>query len=284
MLIYGKEKNKIFTNHTSSFLELFDSKRKSRFLKLLFRRAKKIIGPSRELADKSRIFFGKSREDVYYIPNGVNVKFFYPINDKQKNNIKNIFLESHGYDKDRTIILCPRRLEPKNGVEFLISAIPSVIKRNPKILFLIAGNDVDKQYSDSIRNLIKELNISGFIDLLGPISNKNMVDYYQISDIVVLPSLMEATSIAGLEAMACGVSVIGTNVGGIPEIVSDGVNGIIVPKKDSSVISAAIIKLLSNRNLLRKFSKASREIAVNKFSWLTITKETVKVYKSVKNE
>ena len=153
-----------------------------------------------------------------------------------------------------------------------------------KILFLIAGNDVDKQYSDSIRNLIKELNISGFIDLLGPISNKNMVDYYQISDIVVLPSLMEATSIAGLEAMACGVSVIGTNVGGIPEIVSDGVNGIIVPKKDSSVISAAIIKLLSNRNLLRKFSKASREIAVNKFSWLTITKETVKVYKTVKNE
>jgi len=167
------------------------------------------------------------------------------------------------------LIFCPRRLEPKNGVEYFVGAIKLVLEKEKNLWAIISGNEYIKEYASKIKNMIKELNLSNYIFFTGPVLHEQIIEFYQASDIVVLPSLMEATSISGLEALACGVPVIGTTVGGIPEIVYDDINGLLVPPKDPNKLAEALVDLLKNKE---------KRLDINKFSWDKIVEEVEKIY------
>jgi glycosyltransferase involved in cell wall biosynthesis len=119
---------------------------------------------------------------------------------------------------------------------------------------------------------------------LGAVANADMPDIYRAADISVLPSLAEATSIAGLEAMACAVPLVGTRVGGIPTILQDGVTGLLIPPRDADALAAAIGRLARDVGLRRNLGAAARQSVELSFSWPRIAARTLAVYEGVLGE
>ena len=105
-----------------------------------------------------------------------------------------------------------------------------------------------------------------------------MHNYLNSADLYVLPSLKESTSISGLEAMACGLAIVGTNIGGIPQIIENGKNGFLCKPKNPEDLAKKILKALTN---LKKFGKESRKIVVKEYSWKKRTNELINIYKKL---
>ncbi|MDO8490194.1 MAG: glycosyltransferase family 4 protein [bacterium] len=278
--IVGRAKVKVFTNHSSGFLELFAKGKSSIPYQWLFNSATTIIAPSKELAEKSECFKKNTNIRIQHISNGVNSEAFYPVDACEKDRIRNELSKVYHFPMVEFLILCPRRLEPKNGVEYFVQSIAFLKRVSGEILFLIAGNDADMQYAMRVRSLVEDYSLQHQVIFLGAIPNAKMSELYQISDIVVLPSLMEATSIAGLEAMACGIPLVGTRVGGIPEIIEDGKTGILVPEKNPEALAGAMNTLLANKDLRIQYGMHARQRVLADFSWECISNKTIEVYAS----
>lgn len=152
-----------------------------------------------------------TRVPVRIVPNGINIeRFDIPVSKEEAKELLNL---------DGKVVLYVGRLEPRKGVGTLISAMKDVDGT-----LLVAGSG---SMLPVLRNKAKLLGISNRVKFLGTVSYSILPLYYRASDVFVLPSLSEAFGIVLLEAMASGTPVVGTKVGGIPEIV-DGC-GMLVP-------------------------------------------------------
>jgi len=132
-----------------------------------------------------------------------------------------------------------------------------------------------------LRRLAYRLGVHDSLIMLGHVSHEKMPHVYSISDVVVLPSLREGTPLVLLEAMACGKPVVATRVGGIPEIVKHGENGLLVRPKDIEGLSKAILTLLEDPDLREEMGKKARRRAVKEFDWDIKADEVIRVYKEV---
>ena len=92
------------------------------------------------------------------------------------------------------------------------------------------------------------------------------MDYYQRAALLVMPSFYESFGIACLEAMAFGLPVVATRVGGLPEVIEDGVTGLLVPPGDADALAQAMIRLLSDADLRRRMGQAGRERVLKEFT------------------
>ena len=268
----GKAKARIFTNHTSGFLQIYDRGRWGFVYRWLLDHADAMIAPSKELAEKSTFL---TRRPVFYIPNGVDPERFSPSlqgADKIRSR--------YGIGRQDLIVLCPRRFVPKNGVVYLAEALPLILQvvRNVVVIFAGGGFPSEQQ---KVKEIVRRNEADPHAIFTGTIPNSEMPAFYQAADVVVLPSLMEATSLAGLEAKASGCPIVGTTVGGIPEIVSDGVDGILVPPRDPKALASAIVKLSKDGTLRAEMGRVARNEALKRFTWSIIAKRTVQVYEAV---
>lgn len=263
---------KVFTNHSSTYLKMLNDTLKKNYLKWLLGHADLIIAPSRELALKSRIV--QISKKIKYIPNGVDTKRFNP--SIERCDVR----ASHGIHRDSPILLCPRRLDPKNGIEYMIRSAPLVVKQHRNVCFLIVGNG-DTKYKGYLKRMIQKRGVGDHIIFVGSVANDEMPAYYLNSDIVILPSLVEATSIAGIEGMACARPIIGTKTGGIPEILNDGENGILVEPANPGDLAKAILALLKDGDKRKRMGLKGRELAVRKFDWRVIAQRTLEAYNSL---
>lgn len=268
----------ILTNHTGEFLLLNKHWYTAWTLRYLLSHIAYLLGPSEELCD---VPFLQRKRRVSYIPNGVNLNEFEVLSSEAKVALR----KEMGYEQNAKLILCARRWAPTKGVIYLVEAIPHVISKWPQAHFLISGNDYYgyPAYRDMIWKIIREQHLEPYITLLGDIPHDHINKYYQVADIVVLPSLMEATSLSGLEAMACGSPLLGTDVGGIPEIIEDGYNGRLVPAKSAKAIAKTLIEMLKNEELLLEQGKNGRRRAEQEFSWDVVAAKNEEVYMQVKN-
>jgi glycosyltransferase involved in cell wall biosynthesis len=266
--MFVRNRKVIITEHSSRFLRSVETRKKTRLYRLLLNHADRITGPSQELVD-AFITIGVNKEKTSFIPNGVDIHEFNPLikgkEIKSKYNIKS----------NERVILCPRRLVPKNGVSYLIMALPNIITRFRNIKCLIVGDGTEL---NNLKKASSRLNIEEKVIFTHRIPNYEMPKYYAASDIVVLPSLKEATSIAGLEAMASGKPLVGTDVGGIPYIIEPNKTGILVPSRDSQRISNAVIELLNDDQKRISMGINARKKAVNEFSWKIVAKRFQKIY------
>ncbi|ACL71028.1 glycosyltransferase family 4 protein [Halothermothrix orenii] len=269
--------NIVFTNHSSTFLLRMEKKEYDRLKKDIFH-AREIIAPSKELCEKT-VELGYPVDKVHYISNGVDLDRFTPnINVQElKRELK--------IKQDEKVVVCARRFAKKNGVIYLVKAIPEIIKRlNGKIKFVFVGDfPIDHPESEKreILDYINEASLNKYIILTGPIPSEDMPRYYSLGDISVLPSLKEATSLSGLESMACGVPVIGTEVGGIPQIIENHVNGVLVPPKNSIKLADAIVSILQDNKERDIYSVNAREFVKENYSWIRVAKDTLDVYKKI---
>lgn len=259
---------KIQTEHSSGFLMAVEEGKHKRLYKWLLSHADHVIGPSQELVD-TVIKLGINSAKTSFIPNGVDPEKFNP--RLKGDEIK----ERHGIKPDEKIVLCPRRLELKNGVYYLIKAIPHIIQQSSNVRCLIVGDGLEMA---ELKQEVIKLVIADKVVFVGRVPNAEMPKYYAASDVVVLPSLIEATSIAGLEAMATGKPLVGTKVGGIPQIIADGETGILVPPRSPEELAYAIISLLNDDGKRAVMGLNARRRAETEFSWQIIARRTQNIY------
>lgn len=257
----------VVTNHSSRFLRRFYSDSKVNTLKQKFEGMipDAVITPSAELRQTTQEITSAPVEEI---PNGVDVNKFVP-NEKEE-------LEIEGYKTEgKFIVLSTRRFVPKNGMKYLVR---SVKHANDDVLFLMLGDGPEQSH---LKSWLQEQDLQNQAAILGEVPNEDIAKYYKLSDISVLPSLKEAISISGLESMACGTPVIGTNVGGIPELIDHGTNGLLVEPKDPEAIGNAVNHLSNSPDLLTNMGEKAREKIVADYSWKAITQKTENLYERV---
>jgi glycosyltransferase involved in cell wall biosynthesis len=151
------------------------------------------------------------------------------------------------------------RLKKIKGVEFLIEAIPFIIKVFPQTTLTIVGDGGNKT---DLFSLTKHLQLEKHVQFIGWVEHRNLHTYYEKASIVVVPSIVaEAFPLVALEAMSAGRPVIGTNVGGIPEIIDDKVNGYLVEPENPAQIAEKVVTLFSEEKLLSELGRNARKKA-----------------------
>jgi glycosyltransferase involved in cell wall biosynthesis len=119
------------------------------------------------------------------------------------------------------------------------------------------------------------------VQLLGHVPWQKLADLYRRAGVFVMPSYYETFGISVIEAMAFGLPVVAANVGGLPEVVEDGVTGILVPPKDSDSLAEALVRLLRDPDLCTRMGRAGRERVRSEFTVDRIVSQTLNVYQSV---
>lgn len=197
----------------------------------------------------------KSKTSVIY--NGVDIDRFHPANKGESR-------KKLGLPKNRKIILSVRRLVYKNGLDTLIESASRVAQNHPDTLFIVAGKGPSRKL---IQDRIKELGIEDNIKLTGFVPGRLLPVYYDAADYFVLPSASgEGLPLVLLEAMACGLPVVATTVGGTPEIIKHMKNGVLVPPRNPEAMAETISKLLSER-LGPAIGEEARKNVEENFSW-----------------
>lgn len=152
------------------------------------------------------------------------------------------------------------------GIGVLLDAFAGIAPQLPEArLELVGGGDA----VDGLRRHAAALGIADRVDFRGVLSGAELVGAYRRASVVVLPSLTEAETfgMALVEAMSCGRPVVGSRVGGIPDVVTDGRDGLLVPPGDPAALSAACLRLLTDPALADRLGRSGRRSAVTRFAW-----------------
>jgi glycosyltransferase involved in cell wall biosynthesis len=186
-------------------------------------------------------------------------------------------------ERDRTdssnsahIILSIGRIVEKKGLKYLIMAMQEVIKKYPGVILFIGGDGPEKE---ELIQLCFKLDLEKNVIFLGFISAEKIAEMYASSDIFVLPSIetkdgdTEGLGVVLLEAMACGVPVIGSNIGGISDIIEDHKTGLLARPGDPDDIAKKVLLLLSDQELQTYLSRNAITLINKKFSWGIVSKQ-----------
>lgn len=203
----------VATIHTSHFLMRAAKRVWRPALRRLLRWPDHLLAPSREIAEvANRVSGGKAVEAV---TNGADTERFRPVEPTYP----------RGPDAGPRLVV-PRRLFHKNGVEFVLRALPRLREAFPGLEVLVGGDGPERAL---LQGLAKELEVEEAVRFLGALPHEAMPGLLASGDVVIFPSLMEATSVAALEAMACERPVAASRVGGLPEIVDEEVGTLFEP-------------------------------------------------------
>jgi len=199
--------------------------------------------------------------------------------DKFRINDADIVLRKNFFNADQRIVISIRNLEPVYDVETLIKAIPLVLEKQPKTGFIIAGNGSQRKY---LEYLSVNLKIEKSIKFVGSLEPKELVTYFNISDVYVSTSLSDSGLAASTaEAMACGLPVVVTDSGDNKKWVKERENGFVVDKKNFVLLAEKIIYILEHEELNEKISKTNREAIVEKNSYRREMEKMEKLYAEV---
>lgn len=232
----------------------------------LLRRADYLTAISKYLLDLSRHndYYGPAE----VIPNGVDLQKFKTENEKVKTTIQN-----------SKCIITVSRLVSKNGIDILIQAIAGVKKVIPGIRCLIIGDGPERE---NYKLQIANGKLEGNIELFGEIPHEKIPAYLHQADVFVRPSRSEGMGNAFVEALAAGLPIIGTPVGGITDIIEDGKTGLLVRPDDPRDLAEKIIRVLGDPALAERIASNGRQMVHRRFSWDKIASAYVRVFQSVR--
>jgi glycosyltransferase involved in cell wall biosynthesis len=222
-------------------------------------------------------FYNKfSKTNVTVIPNCVNLRDYQSVKRSGYTD-KLIPADFQG----KRVILYFGRLLALKGIDVLINAIPEISRNfgSGELLYLFAGPGDSSKYIQKIQKF------SGSTEylFLGPLSRELIAELIQISEIVVVPSFNENCPYSVLEAMASGKPVIASNVGGIPEIITNDYDGVLVNPGNSEALAKAIIRTLQDKKLQDQLGERAKFTIAKKFSWETNIPNYIRTYNNAIN-
>ena len=232
--------------------------------------------------------YGVPEDRVQVIYFGIDPDFYTPTFDT-------VLLQKYGIDPNRPFVLFVGRITRQKGIAQLIQAIPQI--REGVQVVLCAGAPDTPEIAAECQTLISQVQAqrSGVIWIQDMMPHAELRVLYTHATCFVTPSLYEPFGIINLEAMSCGTPVVGSAVGGIPEIIMDGVTGFLVPLKARSAtdfepldpnqfqtdLALKLNQLLDNPEQAQKMGQESRKRAVAVFSWKSIASQTLDFYQHV---
>jgi len=197
-----------------------------------------------------------------YLPNAVDVELFRPQGEKEDN-----------------LLLYLGRIAPNKGLPVLLDSL-RYLKKSVR-LAMVGPVDCSIQYYQDFLNLIERENQKGIheIKYLGRLPQTEIIKWYQKASIFILPSLWaENHPVVILEAHLCETPVIATAIGGVPEVVQNHKNGILVPLNNSPKLAKAIQYLLDNKDVRIRMGQEGRKWVIRKFSLEVIAKKLCNIY------
>jgi len=179
---------------------------------------------------------------------------------------------------EEKIILAAGRLIEIKGVRYLIEAMPRIVEQWRDCRLIIVGDGPEKS---KLITLANELGLGEKVDFVGSMPQERLFAFMGVSDVFVGPSLFEGLGNVFIEAMNCGTPVIGTRVGGIPDIIDDGVNGLLVPPRDSDSIAGAVTTILKDGELASRLSRNGLKTVEERFDWNRICERIYEGYEQM---
>jgi glycosyltransferase involved in cell wall biosynthesis len=207
-----------------------------------------------ENSKEAMIKLGEDSQKINIVYHGVDTKEFNP---KQKDKKFREELEIF----DSPTVISTRGLEPIYDVESLIKAIPLVLKQVPDAKFVIVNNGSQEAH---LKELSKSLGIWYNVRFVGLVQHRELPKYLASSDVYVSTSLSDSFAVSTLEAMACGLAPVVTDVGDNRKWIKEEENGFVVSIKDPEALAEKIIYLLENEDIRKRFGKRNRKIIEEK--------------------
>ncbi len=187
--------------------------------------------------------------------------------------------EDIGVGAERKLIGNIGALVEAKGQRYLLEAAPLILKQVPEARFVIVG---DGRLKSKLKHLASRLGVSDAVRFVG--FQENVGRFLAAFDVLVLPSLMEGLNNSAIEAMMVGIPVVGTKVGGLPEVIDHGRTGLLVPPEDHVALAEAVLEVLSNPEKAAAFGSAGRDVAYKRFTVSRMVSGTIGVYEKVLKE
>lgn len=241
------------------------------FFKMMFTRADHIQAISKFLANWAKDM--GARCPITVVPNAVDVELFSkPLNEMQAASLK----EKLGKKEGDVFLVTTSRLVVKNAISDVIRALECLPKY---VKFLILGQGYQEA---ELKELTKSLQLEERVIFLGYVPHKDMPPYLHVSDIFIRPSLSEGLGNSFLEAMAAGIPVIATPVGGIPDFLTDGETGLFCEPNNPKSIIMKVEKFLKDPESRRYIIGRAREMVEKKYQWKFVAEEMNDIFTTVK--
>jgi glycogen(starch) synthase len=222
----------------------------------IVRSADRITGVSAAVASHAGSL-GASSSQVQVIPNGVDTSLFFPAEQVP----------------EIPIVLAVGRLVPNKGMDTLVKSVPGVLRSVPNVRFVIAG---DGPTNSSLRKLVESLGVEDSVEFLG--HRSDVPDLLRGATVFSRPSTLEGMPLTVLEAMATGLPVVATPVGGTPELIVDGQNGYLTPVGDSAELADAIAMVLSDPDGAARMGLRNLETVRSEYTWQRVIERTEALY------
>lgn len=230
----------------------------------IFRRAGAITACSADLYERA-LRLGASFTRTEVTPYGVNAHAFRP--DPRAGGLVRAEL---GLAEDTRLIVAMGRMVHKKGFSYLIDALPRIRAAHPQARLVLAG------YGDLLEELKQRAERLGVADAVlfpGQLPRDRAARYVAAADVYVVPSVRDdAGNIDGLpntllEGMGAARPIVATNIAGIPDVVGDGIHGLLTPERDAAALASAIGRLLSDGDLAARLGEAARRRVLDELSW-----------------
>lgn len=231
-----------------------------------------LTSPSQDLAEFVSLDLPYPLEKIEIVRNPIDPDEFSPEGEK-----------ALAGDGSKTVLFVGR-LEERKGIQYLISAVPQVLKECPQTRFVIIGDDTinaaggQRSVLADLKNILRDNNCQDSVTFINRVPLKDLPKYYRSADISVVPSLYDNSPYTCLEAMSCGLAVIGSSAGGTREYIEAGESGLIVAPRSSDEIGSAIIRLIKDEAYRKYLSDNARKQVLEKFQRKKIAQDTVNLY------
>jgi glycosyltransferase involved in cell wall biosynthesis len=234
--------------------------------KVLARFSTKILVVSKAV----RLRFKGIKKKIAVVYNGIDLDKFNPFINGTKIRQEFSLLSS------TPLVGIVGRLDNYKGHEYFIKAARKVIDAIPNTRFLIVGDGENRKKLESLK---MKLGLNGHVIFTG--NRDDIAEIMAALDLFVLSSVSEGFGRSAVEAMACGKAVVASNVGGLSEVVEDGVTGKLIPSKNPDSLTMAILSLLEDNEKTRRMGHAGRQRAEKMFSLRENIMKTVRIYEQV---
>lgn len=249
--------------------------RLARFRNLLLRRTNAVVAISEAIA-REAVAAGFPREKVHIIPHGIDMSEYAPVTPERRSALR----ATLGLPVDRLLVTYTGRLIEGKGLEALFAAVRSLVDI-PTLHLVLVGSGQGQVISieEKLRELAQAPTLAGRVTFTGRVDN--VAAFLQASDIFAFPTLDEALGMSAVEAQACGLPAVASRTGGVPDIVEDGVTGILVEPGEVEALAAGLRRLAEDPVLRSRYADAARRRTEAKFALETMVSRYADLFRSL---